>query len=92
MKFNKDSATERAKEDLKRRIGVDDNSITATVTPTEFPNMSLGAPASGEVASQMLVSGWRIELAAAGKTYEYRADKYQLRLFGFDGSNYLIES
>jgi len=92
MKFNKDSAVERAKEDLSRRTGVSVNEITESVTETDFPNMSLGAPENGEMAAQMISTGWRIDLSAAGKNYEYRADKYQLRLHDFNGANYIIES
>jgi len=58
----------------------------------DFPDMSLGAPVDGEMAAQMISSGWQIELSAGGKTYEYRADKYQLRLKGFNGTNYVIVS
>jgi len=39
----------------------------------------------------MISSGWQIDLDAGGKTYEYRADKYQLRLYNFDGRNYVVE-
>lgn len=92
MKFNKDSAVERAKEDLSRRTGVSVDEITESVTETDFPNMSLGAPEDGEMAAQMISTGWRIELSAADKNYEYRADKYQLRLHDFNGTNYIIES
>ena len=58
----------------------------------DFPDMSLGSPAAGEMAAQMISSGWDIKLGADGKTYEYRADKYQLRLHNFNGENYVIES
>lgn len=92
MKFNKDSAVERAKQDLAQRLGVSVGDIKENVTETDFPNMSLGAPEDGEMSAQMISTGWRIDLSAAGKNYEYRADKYQLRLFGFNGTNYIIES
>ena len=51
--------------------------------------MSLGAPADGEMSAQMISSGWQIKLDADGETYEYRADKYQLRLQNFEGRNYV---
>ncbi len=54
--------------------------------------MSLGAPASDEMSAQMISTGWTINLSAEGKNYEYRGDKYQLRLCGFKGTNYVIES
>jgi hypothetical protein len=54
--------------------------------------MSLGAPVKGEMTAQMISSGWQISLKAGGKKYEYRADKYQIRLHGFNGKNFIIES
>ena len=93
MKFNKDSAIQRAKSDLAKRLGVNENEIkNISVSETDFPNMSLGAPADGEMAAQMISTGWKINLSADGKNYEYRADKYQLRLCGFKGTNHVIES
>ena len=92
MKFTKESATERAKEDLIRRLGVDAGGVKESrVVEREFSDMSLGAPASGEMAAQMIASGWQIVLTADDKDYEYRADKHQLRLHNFKGSNYVIQ-
>jgi len=54
--------------------------------------MSLGTPVADEMSAQMISSGWQINLQADGKDYEYRADKYQLRLRGFKGTNHVIES
>jgi hypothetical protein len=53
--------------------------------------MSLGAPESDEMAAQMIATGWEIDLKANGKSYEYRADKYQLRAKGFNGKNHLVK-
>ena len=53
--------------------------------------MSLGAPVADEMSAQMIASGWQITLEAGGKSYGYRADKYQLRLFDFEGENYIVE-
>ena len=92
MSFNKDSAVQRAKSDLAKRLGVNESEIkNVSVNETDFPNMSLGAPAEGEMAAQMISTGWKINLSADGKNYEYRADKYQLRLCGFKGTNHVIE-
>ena len=92
MKFTKDSAVERAKQDLEERLGVEEREISLTrVVEREFSDMSLGASAGGEMAAQMIVSGWQIVLAVDGKEYEYRADKHQLRLHNFKGSNYVIQ-
>ena len=93
MSFTKESAVEKAKQDLAQRIGVSESEITASVTDAEFSDMSLGTPVDGEMAAQMITSGWRIELGANGTNYEYRAQKYgELRLRGFNGTNYIIES
>lgn len=93
MSFNKESATERAKQDLAKRLKISADDVkVASVSEQEFPNASLGAGVSGEMAMQMISSGWEISLNAEGKSYEYRADKYQIRLYKFNGKNYLVES
>ncbi len=93
MSFNQDSAVQKAKEDLAKRLGVSESEIeTKSVDEKEFPDMSLGAPAEDEMSAQMISSGWTINLAANDKTFEYRADKYQLRLVGFEGKNHVIVS
>ena len=93
MSFTKESAAERAKNDLASRLRINTDEISNEgVSDRDFPDMSLGAPVNGEMSAQMISSGWQIMLAAAGKTYEYRADKYQLRLHNFHGANYVIES
>lgn len=93
MTFDKTSAVERAKQDLAERSGISSDEIRLkSVSDQDFPDMSLGAPARGEMSAQMISSGWRIDLTADGKDYEYRADKYQLRLVGHDGTNHVIQS
>ena len=93
MGFTKESAVERAKQDLADRLKISESDITeGDVAKVDFPDMSLGAPANGEMSAQMISTGWRISLNAKGKDYEYRADKYQLRLKGADGSNHVIVS
>jgi hypothetical protein len=92
MGFTKDDATEAAKQDLASRLEADKGEIKElSVTEKDFPDMSLGAPTDGEMSAQMISTGWEIKLGADGKTYEYRADKYQLRLVDFDGCNHIIE-
>lgn len=91
MAFNEDSAVNRAKQDLAERLGISEGEIRlASVAKKEFPDMSLGAPASDEMAAQMIATGWEIKLDAGGSNYEYRADKYQLRLKGYKGKNHVI--
>ena len=82
-----------AKKDLANRLNIGEGEIEENgVTDRDFPDMSLGAPVGGEMSAQMISSGWQIELSAGGQSYEYRADKYQLRLVGFHGENYVIEA
>ncbi len=91
MNFNKSSATEKAKSDLAQRAGIAESDVeTISVEDTDFPDMSLGAPAEDEMAAQMISTGWRIKLRADEKDYEYRADKYQIRLCDYDGANHII--
>ncbi len=91
MSFTKESAAERAKEDLAGRLKIDKGDIEIVSTEAkEFSDMSLGAPAEDEVAAQMIASGWVIKLSAEGKTYEYRADKFQIRLCNYNGSNQVV--
>ncbi len=61
-----------------------------SVEPAEFPDAALGAPSEDEMSAQMITPGWRIHLRANGKTYEYRANARQLRLFNFNEENYRI--
>jgi hypothetical protein len=90
--MDRESAVGMAKKDLARRLGVSEADIKADVVDREFPDMSLGAPASGEMSAQMIATGWQIRLKADGRNYEYRADKHQLRLKDFKGKNHVIVS
>jgi hypothetical protein len=91
MAYSKDDAVSRARRDLAARLGVAESEISEeSVAEADFPDTSLGAPARGEMSGMMISSGWRIIFRAAGKTYEYRADRNQLRLYDFKGSNYKI--
>lgn len=91
MGFTQESAVERAKQDLAKRLNLSENDISeGSVSKVDFPDMSLGAPAGGEISAQMISTGWKIDLNANGQTYEYRADKYQLRLKDFDGANHVV--
>ena len=93
MSFTKESAVQRAKTDLAARLSVLEDEIEeVSAEDADFPDMSLGAAVEGEMSAQMISSGWRIILGANGKNYEYRADKYQLRLCGFNGTNHIIKS
>lgn len=92
MRLNEETAVQKAKSDLSRRLGTAVDSIrTVSVVKTDFPDMSLGAGVSGELSAQMIATGWVIKLSAGGKGYEYRADKSHLRLVGFAGRNHVID-
>jgi hypothetical protein len=91
MAFTRETATENAKNDLAGRLSIStDEIIKKGVVDKEFPDMSLGAPVADEMSAQMISSGWQITLDAGGKAYEYRADKYQLRLYDFEGENFVV--
>ena len=91
MGFTKDGATQAAKQDLAERLEIGEDVIEeVSVTEKDFPDMSLGAPVEDEMSAQMISTGWQIDLGVEDKTYEYRADKYQLRLVDFDGRNYIV--
>ena len=93
MGFNKESAAELANTDLAQRLKIDAGGVDVVdIDDKDFPDMSLGAAIDGEMSAQMIASGWQIKLSADGEKYEYRADKYQLRLVGFKGENYVIQS
>jgi hypothetical protein len=93
MSFTKSSAVELAKQDLAKRLNIPESEVREFgVSDREFPDMALGAPEKGEMSAQMISSGWQIKLGAKGKTYEYRADKYHVRVHNFNGENHVIES
>ena len=91
MAFTRESTVDAAKRDLANRLSIDIEQIEmASVIDKEFPDMSLGAATSGEMSAMMISSGWIIILKTAKESYEYRADKYQLRLHNFEDQNYVI--
>jgi hypothetical protein len=91
MAYSKEDAVARARKDLAARLGVAESEIREeSVEQADFPNTALGAPTRGEMSGMMMTSGWRIRLGAAGHSYEYRADRNQLRLYDFKGVNYKI--
>jgi hypothetical protein len=91
MPINKDEAIDRARKDLAQRLNIDAKDVSEeSVQDDDFPDMSLGAAEDDEMSGQMISSGWRIRLAAKGQSYEYRADKNQVRLYQYQGKNYRI--
>jgi hypothetical protein len=91
MPNSKDGAVENARKDLAKRLNINEADVKEqSVEDSDFPDMSLGAAEDEEMSGQMITSGWRIRLEAKGQTYEYRADKNQVRLYNFKGRNYRI--
>jgi hypothetical protein len=91
MPVSKEEAVQKARKDLAQRLGVDETQIKEqSVEEADFPDMALGAGGKGEMSGQMITRGWRIKLNASGQTFEYRANKGQLRLFNYKGQNYLV--
>ena len=91
MSIDKNGAVENARKDLANRLKIDPSDVKErSVEDSDFPDMSLGAAEDGEMSGQMITRGWRIRLEAQGQTYEYRADKNQVRAFKFKGKNYRV--
>jgi hypothetical protein len=90
MSISKEEAVAKARKDLAQRLGVSASEIKESVEETDFPDMALGAAAKGEMSGQMITPGWRIRLQARNKTFEYRANKNQVRLYDYEGQNYSI--
>ena len=91
MGLSKEEASKIARTDLAKRLGIDESKVNeAMIQNAEFPNTALGALEEDEMAGDMITSGWRINLQANGKNYEYRADEEQVRLYKFNGRNFLI--
>ena len=91
MANSKNDAVETARNDLAKRLKIDAAGVKEhSVEETDFPDMALGAAENGEMSGQMITRGWRIQLEANGQTYEYRADKNQVRAYKFKGKSYRI--
>lgn len=91
MAYSRDEAVARARADLSGRLGLPEGEVSEeSVDEADFPNTALGAPLRDEMSGMMITSGWRIRLAARGRSYEYRADRNQLRLYDYNGKNYKI--
>ena len=91
MAIDKDSAVQNAQKDLAKRLNIDASDVKQkSVEDSDFPDMALGAAEDGEMSGQMITRGWRIKLEAQGQTFEYRADKNQVRAYNFKGQNYRV--
>ena len=91
MAYSKEEAVERARQDLAGRLGVSAGEVTEeAVEQADFPDTGLGAPVEDEMSGMMITPGWRIRLSAGGRSYEYRANRNQVRLYNYKGENYLL--
>ena len=91
MAISKDSAVENARNDLAKRLKINSGDVKEkAVEDADFPDMALGAAEDDEMSGQMMTRGWRIKLEAQGQTFEYRADKNQVRAYKFKGKNYRV--
>lgn len=91
MSYSKEDALSKARHDLAKRLGVKEQDVReGAVEEIDFPDTSLGAGTDDEMSGQMLTRGWRIKLQANNRTYEYRADRNQVRLYDFKGKNFLL--
>ncbi len=89
--MSKEEAIEKARKDLAQRLNTSENEVKEqSVEDADFPDMALGAAEDDEMSGQMITRGWRIRLDANGQSFEYRADKNQVRLYKFKGKNYRI--
>jgi hypothetical protein len=91
MAYSKDDAVAKARKDLASRLGVSEDHIDEdSIEEADFPDTALGAGGEDEMSGQMITRGWRIRLKAKGRTYEYRADRNQLRLYDYKGKSHVI--
>ncbi len=62
-------------QDLAQRLGVDVSQVSiVTVEEIEWPDSSLGCPASGMVYLTVITPGYKISLEASGQSYSYHTD------------------
>ena len=91
MAISRDEAIAIARKDLADRIKAAPAEIHERVEDAEFPDTALGAGGEDEMSGQMITPGWRISLKCDGRSYEYRANKNQVRLVNFNGKNLLVK-
>lgn len=91
MPNSKEDAVAKARKDLAQRLGLNERDVQEqSVDETDFPDTSLGAGGEDEMSGQMITRGWRIRVKAKNQTYEYRADRNQVRLYDFKGKNFVL--
>lgn len=71
-----DQQVARAKQDLASRLGIQSEAVQVLdVEEVQWSDSSLGCPKPGMMYAQVITPGYRIQLEAEGKVYEYHADK-----------------
>ena len=71
----KTAVSHQVSQDLAQRLGVDVSEVsTVTAEEIEWPDSSLGCPASGMVYLTVITPGYKIILEAAGQPYSYHTD------------------
>jgi hypothetical protein len=74
--MGKDGQIEHAKQDLAKRLNVDESQITVkSAKATQWPDASLGLKEPDMAYAMVMVDGYIIELQANGRTYTYHSDE-----------------
>jgi hypothetical protein len=74
--MSKDSQISRAKQDLAKKLKVDQEKISVkSVAATQWPDASLGLKKNGGSFAMVMIDGYIIELEAGGRSYRYHADE-----------------
>ena len=69
------AAVNQARQQLSTQTGVPVDQIqVVSVSSVQWPTSALGCPQPGHMYAQVVTPGYRIILAAAGRTYEYHSD------------------
>lgn len=69
------AAVNLARQQLSTQTGVPADQIqVVSVSSVQWPTSALGCPRPGRMYAQVVTPGYRIVLAAAGRTYEYHSD------------------
>ena len=91
MTLSKEEAISKARKDMAQRLGISESEVQEqSIDDADFPDMALGAATRDEMSGQMITPGWRIRLKGNGQKLEYRANKNQIRLYNYKGSNYRL--
>lgn len=69
------AVSHQVSQDLAQRLGVDISQVSiVTVEEIEWPDGSLGCPASGMVYLTVITPGYKISLEASGQSYSYHTN------------------